>query len=147
MKKIVQLALGIITGIGGFLDIGSVTTSAQAGAAFGYQLIWALLLGMSCLGFLLEMSGRFSAVSGHTVIEGLRDRFGFGFYSIVLGGVALVVLLVLIAEIGGVALAIELGTGIGIPWWAIPVAGLAWLILWKGNVDFLEDGASTPRVV
>jgi Mn2+/Fe2+ NRAMP family transporter len=139
MKKIVQLALGIVTGIGGFLEIGSVTTSAQAGSAFGFQLIWALLLGMTCLGFLLEMSGRFSAVSRHTVIEALRDRFGFGFFSIVLAGVAIVVFLVLIAEIGGVALSLELVTGIGIPWWALPVAFIAWLLLWKGNLDLVED--------
>ncbi|HEX6575483.1 MAG TPA: Nramp family divalent metal transporter [Gemmatimonadaceae bacterium] len=147
MKKIVQLALGVITGIGGFLEIGSVTTAAQAGAAFGYQLIWPLLLGMICLAFLLEMSGRFSAVSGHTVIEGLRDRFGFGFYSIVLGGIAIVVFLVLIAELGGVALAIELGTGIGIPWWALPVAAVSWLMLWKGNLDFVEDAPSILGLV
>ncbi|HZJ01263.1 MAG TPA: divalent metal cation transporter [Gemmatimonadaceae bacterium] len=139
MKKIVQLALGIVTGIGGFLEIGSVTTAAQAGSAFGYQLIWALLLGIICLGFMLEMSGRFAAISKHTVVEGLRDRFGFGFFSIVLTGVALVVFLVLIAEIGGVALSIEMGTGVGIPWWAIPVAFLAWLLLWKGNLDLAED--------
>ena len=139
MKKIVQLALGIVTGIGGFLEIGSVTTAAQAGAAFGYQLVWALLLGLICLGFMLEMSGRFSAVSKHTVIEGLRDRFGFGFFAIVLSGVALVVFLVLVAEIGGVALSIELGTGVGIPWWALPVAFVAWLVLWKGNLNIVED--------
>jgi Mn2+/Fe2+ NRAMP family transporter len=139
MKKIVQLALGVVTGIGGFLEIGSVTTSAQAGAAFGYQLIWALLLGLICLGFMLEMSGRFSLVSRHTVVEGLRDRFGFGFFAIVLTGVALVVFLVLVAEIGGVALSIEMGTGVGIPWWALPVAFVAWLLLWKGNLDFVED--------
>jgi len=142
VKKIVQLALGIVTGIGGFLEIGSVTTAAQAGSAFGFQLIWALLLGIICLGFMLEMSGRFSAVSRHTVIEALRDRFGFGFFSIVLAGVALVVLLVLIAEIGGVALSLELVTGIGIPWWAIPVAFIAWLMLWKGNLDLVEDAPS-----
>jgi Mn2+/Fe2+ NRAMP family transporter len=142
VKKIVQLALGIVTGIGGFLEIGSVTTAAQAGAAFGYQLIWALLLGLICLGFMLEMSGRLTAVSGHTVIEGLRDRFGFGFFAIVLSGIALVVFLVLVAEIGGVALAIELGTGIGIPWWAIPVAFLAWTILFNGNLDIVEDAPS-----
>jgi Mn2+/Fe2+ NRAMP family transporter len=142
VKKIVQLALGIITGIGGFLEIGSVATAAQAGAAFGYQLIWALLLGMTCLGFMLEMSGRFSAVSRHTIIEGLRDRFGFGFFAIVLSGVALVVFLVLVAEIGGVALAIELGTGVGIPWWAFPVAFAAWFVLWNGNLDVVEDAPS-----
>jgi Mn2+/Fe2+ NRAMP family transporter len=139
MKKIIQLALGLVTGIGGFLEIGSVTTSAQAGAAFGYQLIWALLLGLICLGFMLEMSGRFALIGKHTVVEGMRDRFGFGFFSIVLSGVALVVFLVLIAEIGGVALSIEMGTGVGIPWWGIPVAFLAWVLLWKGNLDLVED--------
>jgi Mn2+/Fe2+ NRAMP family transporter len=142
MKKIIQLALGIVTGIGGFLEIGSVTTAAQAGSAFGYQLVWALVLGIICLAFMLEMSGRFAAISRHTVIEGLRDRFGFGFFSIVLGGVAIVVFLVLIAEIGGVALSIELGTGVGIPWWAIPVAFITWVILWKGNLDIVEDAPS-----
>ena len=147
MKKIAQLALGLITGIGGFLEIGSVTTAAQAGAAFGYQLVWALVLGIICLGFMLEMSGRFSAVSRHTVIEGLRDRFGFGFFSIVLTGIALVVFLVLVAEIGGVALSIELGTGIGIPWWAIPVAFLAWFILFNGNLNVVEDAPSILGLV
>ncbi|HKY97660.1 MAG TPA: divalent metal cation transporter, partial [Gemmatimonadaceae bacterium] len=117
------------------------------GAAFGYQLIWPLLLGMVCLAFLLEMSGRFAAVSSHTIIEGLRDRFGFGFFSIVLGAIAVIVFLVLVAEIGGVALAIELGTGVGISWWAIPVAALAWFILWKGSLDFVEDAPSALGII
>jgi Mn2+/Fe2+ NRAMP family transporter len=142
MKKIIQVGLGIITGIGGFLEIGSVTTSAQAGAAFGYQLIWALVVGVLCLSFLVEMSGRFAAVSKHTVVDGLRDRFGFGFFSIVLGGLVLVVLLVLMAEIGGVALALELATGIGFPWWALPVALVGWLLMWKTNFDIIENGSS-----
>lgn len=142
MKKIVQVGLGIVTGIGGFLEIGSVTTSAQAGAAFGYQLIWALVVGVLCLSFLVEMSGRFAAVSKHTVVDGLRDRFGFGFTSIVLVGVALVVLLVLMAELGGVSLAIEMATGIGFPWWALPVLLVGWLLMWKTNFDVIENGSS-----
>jgi NRAMP (natural resistance-associated macrophage protein)-like metal ion transporter len=142
VKKVIQVALGLITGIGGFLEIGSVTTSAQAGAAFGFQLIWALLLGMLCLIFMLEMSGRFAAVSQHTVVEALRDRFGFGFFSIVLTGVALVVFLVLVAELGGVALALRIASGAGVPLWTFPVAFLAWLLLLKGNLELIENGAS-----
>lgn len=142
MKKLIQVALGLVTGIGGFLEIGSVTTSAQAGAAFGYQLIWALVVGVLCLSFLVEMSGRFAAVSKHTVVDGLRDRFGFGFFSIVSGSVALVVLLVLIAEIGGVALALEMATGIGFPWWVLPVALVGWLLMWKTDFDIIENGSS-----
>ena len=37
MKKIFDVALGIVTGIGGFLEVGSITTAAQAGASFGYS--------------------------------------------------------------------------------------------------------------
>ncbi len=142
MKKIIQVGLGLVTGIGGFLEIGSVTTAAQAGAAFGYQLIWALVVGVLCLSFLVEMSGRFAAVSKHTVVDGLRDRFGFGFFGIVLGGVALVVLLVLMAEIGGVALALEMATGIGFPWWALPVALAGWFLIWKTDFDVIENGSA-----
>lgn len=142
MKKIIQVGLGLVTGIGGFLEIGSVTTSAQAGAAFGYQLIWALVVGVICLSFLVEMSGRFAAVSKHTVVDGLRDRFGFGFFSLVLGGVALIVLMVLMAEIGGVALAIEMATGIGVPWWALPVTLAGWFLIWKSDLDIIENGSS-----
>ena len=53
MKKLLQLALGIITSVGGFLEIGSVATAAQAGASFGYKLLWAILLGTICLIFLV----------------------------------------------------------------------------------------------
>jgi Mn2+/Fe2+ NRAMP family transporter len=37
--KALQLSLGIVTSIGGFLEVGSIATSAQAGASFSYQLI------------------------------------------------------------------------------------------------------------
>src|SRR5215210_7356046 len=97
---------------------------------------------MLCLIFLTEMSGRFAACSKHTVVDALRDRFGFGFFSIVLGGVALVVFLVLVAELGGVALALQLATGAGVPWWALPVTLFAWLLIWKTNFDFIEDASS-----
>jgi len=32
MKKVFEIALGIVTSIGGFLEIGSITTAAQGGA-------------------------------------------------------------------------------------------------------------------
>ncbi len=45
MKKWGEVALGVVTSIGGFLEVGSIATSAQGGAEFGYQLAWVLLLG------------------------------------------------------------------------------------------------------
>lgn len=147
MKKILQLALGLLTGIGGFLEIGSITTAAQAGASFGFQLIWAIALGTLCLMFLVEMSGRLSAVSKQTVVDALRSRFGFRFYIIVLAIVTIVSFLVLVAELGGIAISIQVLTGIGFPWWVVPVCFFVWVTLWKLKLDLVENGASALGLV
>src|SRR5438309_7963068 len=122
MKKWGEIALGIATSVGGFLDVGSIATSAQAGAKFRFQLLWAVALGTLCLIFLTEMSGRLAAVSKHTVTDALRERFGATTFIVILIGVGASSLLVLGAEIGGTALALQLATGINFQWWAIPVA-------------------------
>lgn len=147
MKKILQLTLGIITSVGGFLEIGSVTTAAQAGAAFGYRLLWAILLGTICLIFLVEMSGRLSAVSKHTIVDATRERFGFPFFSVVMLGMVVVAFLVLIAELGGIGLSLQILTGLGFRWWAIPVSVIVWLLMWKGTFSLIENGASLLGLV
>ncbi|TIN50563.1 MAG: divalent metal cation transporter, partial [Mesorhizobium sp.] len=133
MKKLLEISLGVVTSVGGFLEVGSMATAAQAGALFGFQLIWAIVLGTICIIFLVEMAGRFAAVSHHTIADGIRERFGFNAFLWPLLAVLLVNFLVLSAEIGGVAIAAELATGIGFQWWALPAAFLAWLLLWKGT--------------
>lgn len=147
MKKYFQLALGLLTAIGGFLEIGSVTTAAQAGASFGYQLLWPIALGTLCLIFLVEMSGRLTAVSKHTIVSAMRDRFGARFYMIVLILVVGVTYLVLVAELGGIGLALQISTGLGFPWWALPVVLVVWLLLWKGTFGVIENGSSLLGLV
>jgi Mn2+/Fe2+ NRAMP family transporter len=147
MKKALEITLGIVTSVGGFLEIGSVTTAAQAGATFGYQLLWAILLGTLCLIFLVEMSGRFSAVTRHTIVDVTRERFGFPFFSVVLVGVVFVAFMVLVAELGGIALSFQILTGVRFPWWAIPVSLAVWLLMWKGTFKLIEDGASLLGLV
>ncbi|MER9352459.1 divalent metal cation transporter [Mesorhizobium sp. M0514] len=147
MKKLLEISLGVVTSVGGFLEVGSMATAAQAGAAFGFQLIWAIVLGTICIIFLVEMAGRFAAMSHHTISEGIRERFGFNVFLWTLLVVLLVNFMVLSAEIGGVAIALELATGIGFQWWALPVALLAWLLLWKGTFGFIEKGVSVLGLV
>jgi len=142
VKKVFEIALGIVTSIGGFLEVGSLATAVQAGAAFRFQLIWAILLGTLCLIFLVEMAGRFAAVSKHTVTDAIRERFGSNFFLVVFVGITLVDLLVLGAEIGGVSFALQLVTGVSLRWWALPVAFAVWLLLWKGTFGMIEKGAS-----
>jgi Mn2+/Fe2+ NRAMP family transporter len=147
MKKILQIGLGIVTSIGGFLEIGSITTAAQAGAGFGYQLVWSIVLGTICIGFLVEMSGRFAACSKQTIPDAMRERFGIRYFALSLTVVLAVSLLVLAAELGGIAAALELATGISLPVWAIPVAIVSWGLLWRATFSIIENGVSLLGLV
>lgn len=147
MKKLLEIALGIVTSVGGFLEIGSIATAAQAGADFGYQLLWALVVGTICIAFLVEMSGRFAACSKHTIPDAMRERFGINFFVVPLFVMLGVSLLVLAAEIGGVGAALELATGLSIPVWTIPVAMVSWALLWKASFGLIENGISALGLV
>ena len=147
MKKLLEISLGIVTSVGGFLEIGSIATAAQAGADFSFQLIWTILLGGLCIIFLVEQAGRFSAVSGRTIPDAIRERFGFNYFAFLYIVLALVSLLVLAAEIGGVCIALELATGIHFQWWTVPAAFLIWLVMWKGTFGIIEKGVSVLGLV
>jgi Mn2+/Fe2+ NRAMP family transporter len=142
VKKLLQIALGIVTSVGGFLEVGSIATAAQAGADFRFSLLWAIAASTICIAFLVEMVGRLAAVSRHTFTAAVRERFGFRFHFFPLLAEMIVDCLVLAAEIGGVCTALHLLTGISVRVLAIPVAFGAWLILWRGTFGVIEYGVS-----
>ncbi|PYP79178.1 MAG: hypothetical protein DMD35_09095 [Gemmatimonadetes bacterium] len=147
MKKWSEVALGVITSIGGFLEVGSIATSTQGGAEFGYRLAWVLVLGTLSLALLMEMTGRLAAVSKRTYVDLLRERFGYRFFLLPLVAVFLVSFLVLASEIGGVSIALQMATGINFAWWAIPVALLGWVLLWRGTFGIVEKGTALLGLV
>lgn len=147
MKKIAEIALGVVTGIGGFLEVGSLATAAQGGAEFGFQLGWAVLLGSVSLLVLMEASGRLSAASDRTLVDQLRERFGIRFFLVPLIVGFVVSLLVLASEIGGVALALQMATGIRFQLWALPIAVVAWLLLWRGTFSLVENSTAILGLV
>ena len=146
-KKYFEVALGILTSTGGFLEVGSIATAAQAGASYGYQLTWVLALGTICVIFLVEMSGRLAAVGGHPLPAAVRERFGFNFYVIPFVAQTGIDLLVLASEVGGCALALQLVTGIDYRWWAVPSAIFVWLLLWLGTFSVIEYGVSLVGLI
>ncbi|MGO4440932.1 Nramp family divalent metal transporter [Rhizobium sp. RAF56] len=147
MKKLLEVSLGVVTSVGGFLETGSIATSAQAGATYGFALIWAVVLGTGCLIFLVEMSGRFAIASHYTIADGIRDRFGSNLFLLVFVVISLVNLMVLAAEIGGVALGLQFLTGWSFQWWALPVAFGVWLLLWRGTFGTIEKGVSALGLI
>lgn len=140
MGAIVDLILGIVTSIGGFVEVGSISTSAQAGAEFGFQLLWAVAAAGVMLAILVEMSGRLAAVSKRPLAAAVRDRFGIDFQVVPLAAEFVVDVLLLAAEIGGAAIAVKLLTGIGYLWWVVPVGAAAWLVLRIFGFGLIEYG-------
>jgi Mn2+/Fe2+ NRAMP family transporter len=142
MKNILKVSLGIASSIGGFLDVGAIATAALAGAAFGFQMLWVLAFGTLCVMLLTEMCGRLACVSHHTAVDAIRERCGFRYFSMLLVGEIAVDLLVLAAEIGGVAVAVHLVTGIDYRWFVPIVAFVLWLLIWLGTFSIIENGVS-----
>src|SRR5215212_10762417 len=112
MKNLLGVTLGILTATGGFIDAGAIATAAASGAQFGLGLVWAMLLATFAVMLLVEMSGRLAAVSGKTYADAIRERFGFKFYLLPLTSELIANGIMLAAEIGGIAVALSLITGV-----------------------------------
>jgi len=108
VKTIGKIALGIIAAIGGFLDIGDLVFNTQAGATFRFDLLWAVVLGTIGIAVYAEMCGRVAAVSGRPVFDVIRMRLGFSTGLVALVASTFVNLLTVGAELGGLALILEL---------------------------------------
>ena len=136
--KIFQIALGILAAIGGFVDIGDLVFNVSAGATFGYQLLWVVVIGVVGIIVYSEMCGRVAAVSGKAVFDAVRERLGFKMSLAALISAQVVNLMTLTAEIGGVAICLQLLSGL--PYrWLILIAGIALaVVVWVTSFDWIE---------
>ena len=139
MNRVFMVALGILSAIGGFVDIGDLVFNAQAGAVFGYQLLWVLPIGVLGIITYSEMCGRVSAASGRTVFDSVRERLGFKLGLVALVSAALVSMLTLIAEIGGVALAMQIMLGSPYRVLVVVAAILLAMAIWYLSFNVIEN--------
>jgi Mn2+/Fe2+ NRAMP family transporter len=88
-----------------------------------------------------DMAGRVAAVSGRATFEIIRERLGPRTGMANLSASFLINLLTLTAEIGGIALALQLASGVGPGLW-IPVAMFAvWIVVWRAKFSIMENVA------
>jgi manganese transport protein len=139
MKKVFAVALGILTAIGGFLDIGDLVMNAVVGSRFGLALAWVVVVGIIGICLFAEMAGRVAVVSGRATFEIIRERLGPRMAGANLTASFFINLMTLTAEIGGVALALQLATDVGRFMW-IPVAAFAvWVVIWRVGFQIMEN--------
>lgn len=106
-----EITLGIMTAVGGFVDISQLVFSGQAGSMFGYALISAF--AFSTLGIIVfgEMCGRVAAVAHQPVFSLIRHRLGLKLGFFTLAASFLSTLVTCAAEIGGLGMILHHLTG------------------------------------
>ena len=138
MKSIFQVALGILAAIGGFVDIGDLVFNVQAGAAFGYRLLWVVAVGVVGIIVYSEMCGRVAAVSGRPVFDVVRERLGFSVGLSALVASEIVNFMTLAAEVGGLAIALQLLAGLPFHLLAGLAALALGLVIWVLPFEWIE---------
>jgi flagellin-like protein len=138
VKKVLQVTLGILTAIGGFVDIGDLVANALVGSRFGMSLAWATVVGVIGICLYAEMSGRVAAVTGRAVFDLVRERMGPRTALLNLIASNAVNLLTLAAEVAGVALALQLATSVSYLLFVPLVAFLVWFVIWRMPFEQME---------
>jgi manganese transport protein len=138
VKKFVQVTLGILTAIGGFVDMGDLVANAETGARFGMNLAWVVLVGVIGIIVYAEMAGRVAAISQRPVFELVRERLGPGIGAVNLGASFFINFLTLTAEIAGVAIAVSLVASVSYILLVPLAAVLVWVVIWRLPFEWME---------
>ena len=133
-----ELTLGIMTAVGGFVDISELVFAAKAGSTFGYALIWVFVVSTVGIMVFGEMSGRVAAVAKQPVFNLMRHRLGLKLGLITLIASVVANLITCAAEVGGVALILNYLTGW--PYMAMAAASVAVLMasMWVLPFKWIE---------
>jgi Mn2+/Fe2+ NRAMP family transporter len=136
---------GIITGTADN-DAGGIATYSVAGAHFGYQMLWLLILIMFMLFVTQEMGARLGIVTGKGLADLIRERFG-------LRPAFLVILLVftvnfanILADVVGIASVADIyhiPRIIFVPIFTV----LIWYIILRGSFNFVQNIFLTSSVL
>jgi manganese transport protein len=138
VNRVLAVMLGILTAIGGFVDIGDLVANAETGARFRMGLAWAVVVGVVGIIVYAEMAGRVAAISGRPVFDLVRERLGARVAMANLVASYFINFLTLAAEIAGVSLALQLASSVNYLLWIPLVAFLVWLVLWRMRFSMME---------
>src|ERR1700676_4909543 len=118
-------------------DAGGIATYSQAGAAFGYSLLWTLIPITAALILVQEMCARMGVVTGKGLSDLIRERFGVKATFFVMLALLIANLGNTVAEFAGIAQSLEI-FGIS-KYVSVPLAAVTvWLLVVKGTAKAVE---------
>jgi manganese transport protein len=138
MNAFAELALGIMTSLGGFVDIGELVFAVESGARFQFLMLWVVALGTVGIIVYSEMSGRIAAVLRKPTFELIREDQGERRGLAILVASNLVNLLTCAAEIGGIAIVLQMFLGFEQRALVLAAAVLLFCSIWFLDLRWIE---------
>ena len=118
-------------------DANGIMTYSQAGAQFGYELLWTMIPVTLALIVVQEISARMGAVTGKGLSDLIREEFGFRITFFMMLAILLINFGNILGEFAGIAGSLEL-FGLS-KYITVPVcAVIVWLIVVKGQYKGVE---------
>src|SRR5215471_1272822 len=118
-------------------DPGGILTYSQAGAKYGYALLWTLIPTTIALIVVQEMAARMGAVTGKGLSDLIREEFG-------LRATFITMAILSVADFGNIAAEFAgIASGMGVfgvsKYIAVPIgAVLVWTVIVKGRYKPVE---------
>src|SRR6201987_1442063 len=118
-------------------DANGIVTYSQAGAQFGYKLLWTMIPVTLALIVVQEICARMGAVTGKGLSDLIREEFGFRITFFMMVAILLINFGNILGEFAGIAGSLEL---FGLSRYiTVPVcAVIVWLIIVKGQYKSVE---------
>jgi NRAMP (natural resistance-associated macrophage protein)-like metal ion transporter len=118
-------------------DAGGIFTYSQAGAQFGYVLLWTMIPITIALVVVQEMASRMGAATGKGLSDLIREEFGFRLTFFVMLALVITNFGNVVAEFAGIASSLELFG------WSkyvvVPASAFAiWAMVVRGTYDSIE---------
>ncbi len=140
-KLLAVLGPGLIAANAGN-DAGGIATFSSAGASYGYNLLWALIIAGFCLAIVQEMCARMGVVTGKGLADLIREQFGVRWTALAMLALLVANTGVTVSEFLGIAASVQVLTNdVHTPfiYVVVPLAGLAlWWLVIKGSYRRVE---------
>src|ERR1700758_1705134 len=118
-------------------DPNGIFTYSQAGAQYGYALLWTMIPITLALIVVQEMCARMGVVTGKGLSDLIREEFGLRITFLMMLGILITNFGNVIAEFAGIAGSMEL-FGVS-KYYSVPIcAVIVWLIIVKGQYKSVE---------
>jgi Mn2+/Fe2+ NRAMP family transporter len=136
MAYLLVMAPGIITASAGN-DAGGIATYAHAGAAYGYGMLWAMVVTAVSLIVVQEMCARMGAVTGKGLADLIREEFAIGWVFVAMLGLLVANGAITVSEFIGVAACAGIAH-LPVPV-VVPLVGLGvWLLVTRGPSSVVQ---------